>query len=749
MPDTRGPLSPGSLPASPSPAPLDPVLPPSLEAVGLQDCDVEPIHTPGHVQPHGALIVLDRQRLVRGWSANVPQLLQLRPVLQQPLPQAAWPAAIAACIDEVLNESLADGFAPVRLAGPEPITGCDVLVHAHAGRVLVEFERVAPGGAASTDFLIRSHRLLDVIRRQPDQASLLETVVSQLRDLTAFDRVMAYRFLPDDSGEVVAEARRPDLEALLGMRYPASDIPAQARRLYVLSTLRLIADVADEPVAVLGHPEDPPLDMSYGVLRSVSPIHVEYLRNMGVHASMSISIVIDGRLWGLIACHHYSPHRVPFALRAVCDLVAQVLAAQVARLESAVREEVATRASQVRAQLAQGLRQHDDLLAGFVPLMGQVRQLFKADALIVSHGGQHLVEGEVSAAQVRAILGALPAHDVVERHRRADWPEPARAAVGPWVGLLGVAFDLASHGWVLALRCEQEQTVRWGGAPEKVYAQGPRGPRLTPRGSFAEWRQTVAGSAEPWAPALSTAARHMQSDLQREVLSRFADVERARVQMLAMLSHDLRDPLNTIRVAAGLLERSAHGAIQQQLGSRIKTSSGRMERMVAHLLDFHRIRAGGGLEVRPTKGDLIASLKDVVDESCTAHPGFVVELDAPASATLNFDADRLAQALGNLLGNARHHGDPAHGVTVRAGWATDGAFSIQVRNAATPLPPELAANLFQAFKRPVAEQGPGRHRGLGLGLFIAHQIVLEHDGRLAYRYEAPEVVFEILLPGPA
>lgn len=677
----------------------------------------------------------------------MPEVLQLQPVLQQALPETAWSAAIVECIDDVLSESAADGFAPVRLAGPGAFADCDVLIHAHAGRVLVEFERITPGEPSNTDFLIRSHRLLDVIRRQPDHASLFETVVSQLRDLTGFDRVMAYRFLPDDSGEVVAEARRPDLEALLGMRYPASDIPAQARRLYVLSTLRLIANVADEPVAVLGHPEDPPVDMSYGVLRSVSPVHVEYLRNMGVHASMSISVVIDGRLWGLIACHHYSPHRVPFTLRAVCDLVAQVLAAQVARLESASREEVATRASQVRERLAHGLREHDDLLAGFVPLMDTIKRLFKADALVVSHGGQHLVEGEVTPAQVRAILGSLPAADVVERHRRADWPELARDPVGPWVGVLGVAFDLGSHGWVLALRCEQEQTVRWGGAPEKVYAQGPRGPRLTPRGSFAEWRQTVAGSAEPWEQALVTAARHMQSDLQREVMSRFADVERARIQMLAMLSHDLRDPLNTIRVAAGLLERSAHGEIQQQLGSRIRTSSGRMERMVLHLLDFHRIRAGSGLEVRPADGDIIVLLNDVVDESRTAHPGFVVTLDAPASAALTFDADRLAQALGNLLGNARHHGDPAQSVTVRAGWTADGAFSIQVRNPAPPLAPALATHLFQAFKRPASELGPGRHRGLGLGLFIAHQIVLEHDGNLAYRHEDPDVVFEIVLPG--
>ena len=159
-------------------------------------------------------------------------------------------------------------------------------------------------------------------------------VVQQVRQLTGFDRVMAYRFRHDDSGDVVAEACNDAIEPYLGRRYPASDIPAQARRLYLINTLRLIADVGYTPVPVLGREGDAPLDMSHGVLRSVSPIHIEYLQNMGVHASMSVSIVVNGRLWGMLACHHMAPRQVPYSIRMAADVLAQVLASSVQTLEA-------------------------------------------------------------------------------------------------------------------------------------------------------------------------------------------------------------------------------------------------------------------------------------------------------------------------------------------------------------------------------------------------------------------------------
>lgn len=724
-----------------------PVLPPCIDDVAIADCDAEPIHTPGHVQPHGALIALDEALRVRSWSTNAPALMGLALQLGQPAHELQWSDALMLALEDTRLNSARHGTAALRLVESSADGAFDVVIHAHAGRIVVEFECSQAEGADRLQFLARSQYMLDTLKRRSDLQGILSAAVLELRALTGFDRVMAYRFHADDSGEVVAEARRADLESLLGMRYPASDIPAQARRMYRLSTLRLIANIDDAPVPVLGHPADAPLDMTYAVLRSVSPIHVEYLRNMGVRASMSISIVVDGRLWGLVACHHYAgARRIPYAMRALCDLTAQMLAAHAARIESAEREAHALRAAEVRARLAEALPLHDDLLAGMTPMLSDLAAMFEADGILVAHGPQRLCHGP-DAEQAGAILASLQARDQgVERQRRDQWPADVAERIGPWVGVLGLSFDPAGGGWLLALRREQQQTVRWAGAPEKVYTVGPRGPRLSPRGSFAEWLETVAGSCQPWGEHQRVAARHLQSDLQRELLSRHADVERARVQMLAILGHDLRDPLTSIRMAAGVLERGA-GELQHRLGARIRASSGRMSRLVTQMLDLSRLNAGRGLDVRPQQGDVIGLLRDLVDETTVAHPGTPLQMEAPDQALGPFDADRLAQAVGNLLSNARHHGTPSGTIRIVARLQAPQSLQIDVCNQGPPLEPALLRELFQPFKRHLLPSSRGGHRGLGLGLYIAHAIASEHGGSLAYHHEHDEVVFRLTLPG--
>jgi light-regulated signal transduction histidine kinase (bacteriophytochrome) len=322
-----------------------------------------------------------------------------------------------------------------------------------------------------------------------------------------------------------------------------------------------------------------------------------------------------------------------------------------------------------------------------------------------------------------------------------------RDLIGPWVGVLGMAFDPSGGGWVLGLRCEQVETVRWGGKPEKQLKAGPMGHRLTPRGSFEEWLETVRGEAEPWAPGVLQAARETLSELQQAVLARHGEMERARNQMLAMLGHDLRDPLHSISMAAQVLERTTAADGPQRIGARIRSSSGRMQRLVGEVLDLSRLRSGLGLGIKPAEIDLAFMLRDLCDEARLAHPGVDLQVDAPDTLSASIDADRLAQVISNLLGNARHHGEPGHPVRVRLVREDDGSTVLSVHNHAAPIPADRADKLFQPFKGS-ADGNPNGHRGLGLGLYIAHEIVVGHGGRLRYRHEAPEVVFEAWLPAP-
>ena len=483
----------------------DPVLPQAVppapqSPATLQDCDREPIHIPGHIQPHGALLVFDAQARLTAWSANATDVLGLLPLhLGEPLDQLALPAAVAQAVHQCISEAV-DGDAAAQLLearlGERDV---DVVVHGHAGRFLLEFEHRAQSADEIARFALHAHRAIERLKRQRSREALLQVAVDELRTMTGFDRVMAYVFRHDDSGDVVAEARRADLEAWVGRRYPASDIPAQARRLYTLNTLRLIANARYAPVPVLAGADDAPLDMTHSVLRSVSPIHLEYLANMGVAASMSVSIVVQGRLWGMLACHHHQPRLVPYAVRMACDVLAQVLAVTVQGMQAREHADMARSGATLHADLVEAVLHDDDMLQALAAHAEPLAAWLGAEGLGFVQGGRVLQHGPLPEALLRATAAALQGgpDDLVLRHTLAQWPEAPAPSPGPWVGLLALRVDPATELWLLAWRREQVETVRWGGRPEKPLQHGPSGARLTPRGSFDEWRETVRGAAVP------------------------------------------------------------------------------------------------------------------------------------------------------------------------------------------------------------------------------------------------------------
>ena len=714
--------------------------------VTLETCDVEPIHIPGQVQSHGALLAFELGGNLVAWSANTPNLLGLTPRLgahfdELRLPLAAH-AAIRACLELDDDESPSPLSEDVAVAE----TQFDLIVHRHSRRVIAEFERREYEAAEVAAFALQAHRAIDHLRRQKTVIALLESAVTDVRALTGFDRVMAYRFRHDDAGDVVAEARIESLEPYVGRRYPASDIPAQARRLYTINTLRLIGDVAYQPVPVLGRPDDAPIDMSHCVLRSVSPIHIEYLQNLGVGASMSISLLVNGRLWGLIACHHTRPKRVPHAIRMACDVLAQVLSATIQSIESRTQVALAEQAAVVRTRLVTEFLQAEDVMSALSLHRQSICESLGADALIISRAGRVVTFGGVSDNLAAAMVESLPPTnaDLTQRTQLTDWPEPVRPLLGKWVGLLGLQFDPAAGGWLIALRPEQVETVRWGGAPEKLVKVGPLGPRLTPRGSFAEWKETVRGHAEPWDLAHIELARQLMAELHRASNTRHAEIERARTHLIAMLGHDLRDPLHSITMAATILER---GSQQPKLGQRIQASSGRMQRLISQVLDMSRVQGGAGIILNTTPTDLTKLIADMIDESRTAYPENVIDIDMPEGVVAAVDADRIRQVIANLVSNARHHGEMGTSIHVTLSADAERAI-IQVRNRGARIHDEIAKDLFNPFKRR-SDLFSRNRTGLGLGLYIAHQIALSHQGNISYRYDEPYVVFAVQLPlGP-
>jgi len=402
---------------------------PSL-APTLANCADEPIHLPGSIQSHGALLVFDRAQRLTAWSANAPQLLALGLALDLPLAAVGLAAAVLDSIASCVNDN-ADGES-VHTAVETSIgeRQFDCIVHSYLGRILVEYELRTASSESVAMFAVKAHAAIERLKREKSINALLQMAAEQVRALTGFDRVMGYRFRHDDSGEVAAEARRPDLAPLLGMRYPASDIPAQARRLYIINTLRLISDVNAAPQAMVGRDGDSPIDMSHCVLRSVSPIHIEYLQNMGVGASMSISIVINDKLWGMLACHHLSSKQVPYSIRMATEVMTQVLAASVQLHEARQRTQLIEESAAERSRLMEAMLGDDDLLQSLARHAAPLCAMLDAEALIVSQHDRILVHGDVDRPVAAAIVKSLAGHgdEMVLRHARAACTSSTRCA---------------------------------------------------------------------------------------------------------------------------------------------------------------------------------------------------------------------------------------------------------------------------------------------------------------------------------
>jgi light-regulated signal transduction histidine kinase (bacteriophytochrome) len=471
------------------------------------------------IQPHGALLAFDREGNLIFASSNAAELLGLVAPRSGPLEALGLEPTVVSLIQSWRVDN-AKNFAYFGVA----VNGrnLDIIGNRNDNDLLiVEFEMVDQTRTADeSSFPTLVHRAMERFKRQTDINELLGMVATEVRKITGFDRVMAYRFRHDDSGEVVRESRRDDLDSWEGHRYPSSDIPAQARRLYVVNTLRLIADVGAAPVSIvpLSHGLTDALDMSFCVLRSVSPIHIEYLTNMGVAASLSISIVINGKLWGMIACHHGEPRHVPHGARMLCEVIGQMVAITISSLQAA---EVAAKLSvstHALAEIGVRARSADDLLTGISAGMPSPANLIQAEVTLCLWGGRVAGTGGQLApeavTQLAKLLGGLDDEVVTSQRISEEFSEIADA-VAPYCGILAVCFDPGRRGWVVWLRAEQIEKVRWAGKPEKIMKVGPNGPRLTPRGSFLEWREEVRGSSLPWEQSDVKTADLLRSELNR------------------------------------------------------------------------------------------------------------------------------------------------------------------------------------------------------------------------------------------
>jgi two-component system, chemotaxis family, sensor kinase Cph1 len=483
--------------------------------IDLDNCAREPIHIPGSTQPRGVLAVVREPDFeIRQISANVAEMLALQvdDVLGRPL------SALLGEREGARIQQAAAAFGDLRARNPLEcrldVGGrsrlFDVILHREPGGVLLVELEIAygerPFSFPNTYQAVRAS--VEALNSAASLTELYDITARAVRDLTGFDRVMVYRYDADYNGEVVAEAKRDDLGSFLGLHYPASDIPAQARAMYEKSWLRLIDDVGYTPAPLIPA-IDPavgrPIDLTHATLRSVSPIHIEYLHNMGVRASMSISLLRHGRLWGLIACHHYAgPHLPPYGTRAAAEFLGSTLSLRlVDRFDD---EEVHRRlaAQEVLTKLTAATVDDTDPLAGVLLGTPSLLDLLPADGLVLEIGDELRTRGDVPPPGViSAVLDwARSGPDGVARTESLTRDIPG-LDVDPRVAAGAMAITLPEGQYVIWFRSEVVRSVDWGGDPHHkaiAVAEGDH-VRIGPRQSFDRWREVVTERCLPWTPS--------------------------------------------------------------------------------------------------------------------------------------------------------------------------------------------------------------------------------------------------------
>jgi two-component system, chemotaxis family, sensor kinase Cph1 len=506
--------------------PTDALLPAGTP-IDLDNCAREPIHIPGSVQPRGILAVVHAPDFeVRQVSANVEELLG-RPVdavLNRHL------ADLVGVEQAVRIEQAAAAFGDLRARNPLELTlevggdqrPFDVILHREPGGVLlVELELAygeRPFSFPNTYQAVRAS--VEALNRASSLDELYDATARAVRELTGFDRVMVYRYDEEYNGEVVAEAKRDDLNPFLGLHYPSTDIPAQARALYEKNWIRLIDDVGYTPsplVPSLDPISNQPLDLTYSTLRSVSPIHCEYLRNMGVQASMSISLLRQGRLWGLIACHHYTgPHLPPYGVRAAAEFLGSTLSLRlVDRFEDdQLHRRLAVQG--VLAKLTAATWDESESLTTAVLGAPDLLDLIGADGVAVNMQSSYQTRGAVPEFEVVQALAEW-ARSTGEDIHTSDCLASAAPSLelNPHLAAGALALTLPDGQFAIWFRREVLRSVDWGGDPHNkaLAVNEGDGVRISPRKSFERWREVVELSSEPWSDVETDAAEHLRVHL--------------------------------------------------------------------------------------------------------------------------------------------------------------------------------------------------------------------------------------------
>jgi chemotaxis family two-component system sensor kinase Cph1 len=736
------------------------------QPITLTNCDREPIHIPGLVQPYGFVLCLDEAtKQIVQVSDNVEAHvgISVDRLLGKGLERLLNPTQLAEVLQLWPTLTEAAKLLGVRLdyVAGKPLF--KLILHRYDGLVWLEFEPVADKEANPLD-LAALNATLSQMLTAPTVLEFCQHAVEEIRALTGFARVGMYRFAPDESGEMIAEAKRDDLDPLLGLHYPASDIPQQARAMYLKNWLRFIPDVdyAPAPLVPVRTPSTGrPPDMTYAVLRSVSPIHIQYLKNMGVAATMTISVIQDGRLWGMLMCHHDSPRLVSYELREMCLFIGKTFSALLHTKEQLEQHAYQLHIQQAQVRLFEQVSHQANFVDGLHKQPTTLLDAFDCGGAAILFEDELITLGNTpTAPEIRELAAWLKAHapqDVFHTDSYARLNPAGRALRATASGILAITLTQEPGDYVFWFRPERLQTVNWAGKSEKAEKMEDGQLFLSPRQSFAAWSQEVENTALAWQPLELEAAKELRlhiADVRlkifNELQAQAASLSRLNIELARsndeldsfayVASHDLKEPLRGIHNYSIFLLEDYAELLDEDGVSKLQTLvrlSQRMESLIDSLLLMSRV-GRLDLELQPTDlNKLVAEVRELLQPRLE-QTNTTVEVRHPLP-TILADSTRLREVFNNLITNALKYNDKPEKLVIigeaPAGKAGPRGASnpadyhvFYVQDNGIGIDPRHHESIFRIFKRLHAQDKFGG--GTGAGLAIARKMIEKHDGEL-------------------